>query len=275
MTAIYENDSDEKNLVRKHWIEFSKASFNRSPNDFKLLTMPSEEMQDIEYYKKSGLIKLYETETGAFRANKGHLVCYEEKMDKYIKISKTLTCEEVYNNEICKDLITRPTRFFPFDTINLDFDHSLEKSLSEPQKLFDSIFSKQMTYKINFSLFLTFPENFEDYSDRYKAILKNVIDANLREPYNDKFKHQYKLLGNVTNEDLCKIAISKEIIRSAFHNNYKISKIELFAYGRNGGAHRRMLSFLYNFNFQPQRPPHSDYFSEVLHSLKELKDLTS
>jgi hypothetical protein len=278
--VAYSNNSSEKDTVRDNWIEFSKDMFEG--DEFKLLTMPSYEMQDIFLYAEKGLIKLVKTETGNYKLTKGKLVCYEMVKEKWDIIKTKIVCESIFCTTIYHGLTSGEYRkTFPFDTINLDFDGELEKSVRNPKHLFDAIFTNQALYKKDFAFFLTFPETVANFTGPYKNNLVEIIRTNLSERDNHVFIAKYNSLYNseiehIANEEFCKISISKEIIKSAHHHNYRLKKAKFFTYGNRTGREprQRMISLLYSFKFDQNRLPHSDYLTDVVYALETLNDLT-
>lgn len=280
---VYSNNSDEKDAVRTNWIAFSREVLPQNDeHQFKLLTLPSFEMQDLFEYSRSGLIELTPTETEAWQVTKGKVFCVEKSAPKFEKLSKKLTYVKSECGQVCTILNSQEwEKFFPFDTFNLDFDGRLNGSMPNPEDFLNRLFNKQANHRKTFSFYITFPEASGE-ENAYIDNLRDVINAELNDAssnqFNTEFQSHFRDINSVPIEELYKMSITKLIIKCGMHYRFKVKKAKFFAYGHSDaastGEHRRMIALLYILEYNQNEIPPIAYYHEIMKVFDPITDLS-
>ncbi|MFA5953799.1 MAG: hypothetical protein WC812_04355 [Candidatus Pacearchaeota archaeon] len=280
MVSNYKNNSRHKEFIRKKWVEFIKEISKLEEKECSIITLPSDEMQDLRLFKEEGIIDWEENETESCTITKGKVICFERLTSIHNKLAKKLVNATTHPYEIGRffqekynKLINGETTFFPVDVINLDLDGNLSKNDTSIERILDLLFQFQKNYN-KFSLFLTFPETEAEDELEFKDKLKSILNSNLSDEHNNEFIQMFKEKFPSTDEiqyyEFVTISLVKLIIKKATHFNYKLSKQEFYYYGENG--RRKMISILINFEYNPNSTP-GLYYSEVIKSLEKVNEL--
>lgn len=288
MTNTYINNSAHKDFIRNRWVEYIQETMkNKSDGEeCAIITLPSDEMQDLEIFANSGIISWKLTETGAYNIIKGKVICFEKKQTTWMKISQKLVNVNLQNSDIgiylqqnYRRLLNGNDDIFPVDIINLDFDGSLSKNNPHIKETMDLIFKFQESHdKINFSLFLTFPQTETEDDENFVDILKEILEQNMidqrNSEYISKFKTKYISIDNLEYDQFVIIGITKLILSAASNYRYKLLNQEYYIYGEK--SRRKMLSIL--LNFKNQGGSHSIpslYYENVVGVLEDINDLNA
>lgn len=284
MEEDYRFNSSEKNFVRSRWVEFTKKSY-KNDHEFKYMCMPSVEMQDLRLYAEEGLLEIKDAETSEVKKlMKGEVLAFEQDTKKTREMRNKLVNLKVVNSSVSGTVISRnEEKEFPFDTINLDFDGSLEKSMNDPGRFFDNLFYQQSNGGHDCSLFVTFPETVKDYTPQYTEKLREIITLNIADPNCREFKDEYnKRFGipdaSLNDENLSIVAITKLVIRFAIFYKFRMAEAEYYTYGSresSKGGRQRMIALLYYFTYSGRLNQTSSYCEDVMYSLNLAKDLTN
>ena len=137
MTSTYINNSEHKDFIRDRWVKYIQETMTDKSDgeECAIITLPSNEMQDLEIFANMGIISWELTETGAYNIIKGKVICFEKKQAIWRKICQKLVNANSINLDIGKylqqnyrKLLNGNTNIFPVDIINLDFDGNLSKN---------------------------------------------------------------------------------------------------------------------------------------------------
>lgn len=284
MEGDYRFNSSEKDFVRSRWVEFSRKSY-KNDHEFKYMCMPSVEMQDLWLYAKEGLLEIKDAETsGVKKLMWGEVLAFEHDGKKATEMRNKLVNLGVIPSGVYESVINKKKqKEFPFDTVNLDFDGSLEKSMKDPELFFDNLFYQQSNGGHDCSLFITFPETVKDYHPQYTEKLREIITSNIADPNCREFKDKYnKRFGisdaGLNGEDLSIVSITKLVIRFAIKYKFRIAEVEYYTYGLrelSKGGRQRMIALLFYLTYSGSLNPTSSYCNDVMYSLILAKDLTN
>ncbi|WP_346316533.1 hypothetical protein [Chitinophaga sp. YIM B06452] len=278
---VYLHNSSHKDFIREKWIEFAQEMLTAGGN-LSLITFPAEEMQDLHLFATKGLIEWEQTETGGYKIKKGKVTCFEKSDKIWMKLSKKLINATVEKEEIgsyfqskYKAIMSKQTKIFPADVINLDYDGNISKNKVSIEDTIGLIFKYQALHEKNFSLFLTWPQTENEDEQSYKDMLKQTIEDNLDDPnavqFKEKFETFFDSLNDLNYEQLSIIGLAKVIIKKASEHKFEIFKNEFYLYGEQN--RRKMFSILLNFEFSKNARPHKIYSKDVVKSLTTLTDL--
>ena len=288
MTNTYINNSEHKDFIRDRWVKYIQETITDKSDseECAIITLPSDEMQDLKIFADSGIISWELTETGAYHIVKGKVVCFEKKQTTWMKIRQRLVNVNLQNSDIgiylqqnYRRLLNGNDDIFPVDIINLDFDGSLSKNNPHIKETMDLIFKFQESHgKINFSLFLTFPQTETEDDEDFVDILKETLEQNMidqrNSEYISKFKTKYISIDNLEYDQFVIIGITKLILSAASNNRYKLLNQEYYIYGEEN--RRKMFSIL--LNFKNQGGSHSIpslYYENVVGVLEDINDLNA
>ena len=286
----YKHDSSNKQLVREKWVEYIRLVKDGDGSPLSMITLPSNEFQELGYYANEGLIEATAIEeTGVLRIENGRIFCFEKDSKRYLELQSKLAGATSLNDDICSWFRNIRTRFlngkkfdqFPFDAINLDFEGSMSKLRVSISETMDTLLLFQSKFNKPFAFFLTFPESSNTDTAEYKAELVSIIESNLNDDRNQDFINRfgatYGTIENMPYEALQAVGIIKQIIKESSVKNYKCLKCDYILYGGvevEGRQRKRMQSLLFYFAPEVDNVNHAAiYYNDVLNSLKPPVDL--
>jgi len=278
----YRHDSESKQIVRGHWVQYIKDVKKGDSSPLKLITLPSSEMQELFLYRDEGLIDAeFDASSGKFYIEKGDIHCFE-KTARYFELIDKLVGATTRKDDVCSFIRTNRLRVlnnksdlgFPLDAINLDFEGSLCKLKIPIEETVENIIACQSAFNQPFAFFLTFPDAEDTDTDEYKQSIRTIIEKNLNDTYNtqfrDDFNQTYGSIKNVDYEILHMIATFKNIIKQVSQKNYACEKSKIIIYGDKEQVpdyRKRMTSLLFKF-IPDNSVNHTEiYYDNILQAL--------
>ncbi|MFC1477965.1 hypothetical protein ACFL57_00720, partial [Candidatus Margulisiibacteriota bacterium] len=252
--------------------------------ELRLLTFPSEEMQDLHLFVDEGLLTWEETETGAYRMKRGAVFCFEKSSTISKYLAEKLVAAKVYPQEFgsylqekYKGIMAGSNPMFPLDVINLDYDGNISKNPVHIGEVIELLFKFQEIHNKSFNLFLTWPQTKDEDTDEYIKWLKNTVRDNLSnpiaKPFKDLFDQSFQSIDSLHYEQLSIIGITKHMVKVAADHGYTIEKNEFYNYGEKG--RRNMMSVLIYFkHIDNTKPSHQVYSEEIVKTLDAINVLS-
>lgn len=279
----YQNNTVQKDIVRKKWVEYSKNLYDgcNDKNKFTLLTLTTPQIEDILLFAKNGLFSLTLTETGAYFLTSGKVFCCEKNTPRFLGIREKLVGAKVEEIDICEYIWNSglSRKSFPVDIINLDFDGCLSKLKKDPERLIDTVYNRQKEFGKNFSFFLTFPVCDDIATDAYVKHHKTRISSMLEEnsEYNSIFTEKFNSINQIDFESVLTLSLSCFFARSANHFGFSLENCDFFVYGQKRASanieRKRMISLLFQNKYVSNTRSLNYFNSEVLQTLKPAIDL--
>lgn len=281
---IYKFDSLHKRHIRTRWVEFIRDVVGKENDGARLITFPSNELQELILYEKEGLIRWEKTETDVLRITKGEVICFEKDHTKWRELKEKLPFATV-EKEFGYFLTSNATainkgkiKIFPVDAINLDYEKNISKNETSLDVIFELIFQFQSKHKKDFSFFLTWPQPIDSNDDDPNFIdgLKRIISDNLEDLNASEFKKVFEEkqldMASLPYEILSVAGITKKVLKKAAQHGYQLTKREFYNYGEKD--RQKMISTLYLFKHVGNLKSSTKIYSEdVVKSLQSIIQL--
>lgn len=281
MVVKYKHDSEYKRFIRNQWVQFIKNIVPDFSDGISLITLPSEELQDISLFVNEGLISWAKTETDSYRITKGKVSCFERNQNKFSNIRKKLVNATVeheigsYLSVNYHKIMKGNVSIFPADVINLDYDGYLSKNIIPIDEMFSLLFRYQARYQKDFALFITWPMpiNKDDESAEFIAKLKKVISDNLNSLIQSSFKQVFTekhiSIEKLNYSDLSIIGIAKLLLNASSISQYQLTKNKYYVYSNDNK--RKMMSVLFHYEFiGPEKSSQTLYQEDCPKTLNDI-----
>lgn len=281
--STYRHDSESKQIVRSHWVQYIKDIKQGDSSPLKLITLPSSEMQELFLYKDEGLIDAeYDENSRQFDIKKGDIYCFEKKASRYRELFEKLIGATTRQDDIGSYIRTHRPKIlnnksnlgFPLDAVNLDFEGSLCKLKIPIEETVENIIACQSASNKPFVFFLTFPNTEDTDTDEYKQSVRAVLEKNLNDSLNTQFQENFNHtcgdINHIDYEILHMVAVFKNIIKQVSQKNYTCEKSKIIIYGDKEQVpdYRKRMTSLF-FKFIPENTiNHTEiYYRDILQAL--------